>query len=283
MAILPLFLIAALAATANADCYSHDGIKARDSKYYTGPELVSCGNGTANCCLEGQKCGTNLFKGADAAGVSLRDCGNNIYCCAASTEEACCEDERAFYVDPDNGSVTQTTEAAKTKSPRWFAVDTSSILASSTISSTPSSTSATQTPDSSSATSTSPSSGTPTPTETHESSSKISAGAGAGIGIGAAAGVALVGALVWYLLRRRKQKASTYGAASEVHGDTSGAFTHEKNGAPHDYYAHNGIPPTELGGSQMETQELDSGVQPNATRYELDGGADQAPKVPPGH
>ena len=215
--------------------------------------------------------------------MSLRDCGNNIYCCAASTEEACCEDDRAFYVDPDNGAVKQTTEAAKTKSPRWYAVDTSSILASSTISSTPSLTSATQTPDSSSATSTSPSSGTPTPTGTDQSSSKISAGAGAGIGIGAAAGVALVGALIWFLLRRRKQKASNDATVSEVHGYSSGASPHEKAGPQQSYYAHNATTPAEIGGSQVETQELDSEVQPNGARYELDGGAAQASKVPPGH
>lgn len=32
-----------------------------DSMYYIGPELVSCGKGTHNCCLGGEKCGTNLL------------------------------------------------------------------------------------------------------------------------------------------------------------------------------------------------------------------------------
>ena len=76
MVISPLFLVAALVTTASADCYSHDGIKALDSKYYTGPELVSCGNGTANCCLEGQKCGTNLLCADGGGGVTRQYCAN---------------------------------------------------------------------------------------------------------------------------------------------------------------------------------------------------------------
>lgn len=69
-------LISALAAVVRADCYSHDGIKALDSKYYKGPELVSCGNGTDNCCLDGQKCGSNLLCVDGSGGVSRQYCDN---------------------------------------------------------------------------------------------------------------------------------------------------------------------------------------------------------------
>ena len=61
MLLLSFALICALVGSIRADCYSRDQVKARDSKYYFGPELVSCGNGTNNCCLEGEKCGTNLL------------------------------------------------------------------------------------------------------------------------------------------------------------------------------------------------------------------------------
>ncbi|KAJ4359566.1 uncharacterized protein N0V89_000121 [Didymosphaeria variabile] len=205
----------------------------------------------------------NRGVGNVAAGVSIHDCGDNIYCCGGDTEKACCTDERAFYVDPDNGGVTQTTVAAKTKAPRWFTVDSSSILASESGSSMASSTSApAKTPASSSATATASatSSAAPDPTESTESSSTISAGAGAGIGIGAAAGVVLVGVLVWFLLRRRKQ--ASHGAVSEVHGD---ATTMEKSGQ--DYYAHHGAPPSELDNAYPASQEL----PPNTVTHELDG------------
>ncbi|OAG12316.1 uncharacterized protein CC84DRAFT_1211889 [Paraphaeosphaeria sporulosa] len=293
--LLHALLLSALAALVSADCYSHDRIKAQDSKYYIGPELVSCGNGTDNCCLAEQKCGSNLLcvdgsggvsrqycdnaawigcsdmcAGNDAAGVSIHDCGDNIYCCGVNTEDACCTDERAFYVDPDDGGVTQTTVAAKTKAPRWFTVDSSSLLASmssassslasSTPSSTPASTSAPAATTASSA-----SSATPTPTETAKGSSGISGGAGAGIGIGAAAGIALVAALMWFLLRKKKQNASR-GAVS---GTTD--YPIGKSGPQPEYYAHN----VELDNGNLVSQELDGGN----SRHEL---ATHAPKTYPG-
>lgn len=212
--------------------------------------------------------------GNDAAGVSIRDCGDNVYCCGVNTNDECCTDERAFYVDPDDGGVTQTTAAAKTKAPRWFTVDSSSLLAStssSSASSTASSTSVStsvSTSASASTTASASSSATPTPTETAKSSSGISAGAGAGIGIGAAAGVALVCALVWFLLRKKKQNASR----DAVSGTP--AYPADKSGPQTEYYAHN----AELDNGNYVSQELDGGH----SRHELDGSVAQAPKPYPG-
>ncbi|KAH8701414.1 hypothetical protein GQ44DRAFT_53918 [Phaeosphaeriaceae sp. PMI808] len=149
-------LLVVLVAVVRADCYSHDGILARNSKYYTGPELVSCGNGTNNCCLAGEKCGTNLLcsrgtanarqycadknwvgcstmcPGNDAAGVSLKECpGNsNVYCCGT-----CDCTKNLFYVHPFTGEVSSVAEApskAATDKPTWWAVDSTAILAGST-------------------------------------------------------------------------------------------------------------------------------------------------------
>lgn len=49
-------------ARASADCYAHDGVLAKNSAYYHEDfEMVSCGNGTNNCCFQGDKCGSNLL------------------------------------------------------------------------------------------------------------------------------------------------------------------------------------------------------------------------------
>jgi hypothetical protein len=213
----------------------------------------------------------NKDVGNDAAGVSIHDCGDNIYCCGVDSEQACCTDERAFYVDPDDGGVTQTTVAAKTKAPRWFTVDSSSILASASSRSA-SSTASSVASTTSSTTKTSASStslAAATVTAPTKDSSKISAGAGAGIGIGAAAGVVLVGALVWFLLRRRKQNASR----SAVNESTTHPV--EKQGVQPTCFPHNNN--AELDGG-CASQELDGG----RPRHELDGSAAQTPKRYPG-
>lgn len=48
------------------------GKPARGSEVYAlaNPELLSCGNGTSNCCLEGQQCGANLlcYRGNQVSG-----------------------------------------------------------------------------------------------------------------------------------------------------------------------------------------------------------------------
>ncbi|KAK7179672.1 hypothetical protein DPSP01_011581 [Paraphaeosphaeria sporulosa] len=201
--LLHALLLSALAALVSADCYSHDRIKAQDSKYYIGPELVSCGNGTDNCCLAEQKCGSNLLCVDGSGGVSRQYCDNAAW--------------------PASTSAPAATTAS------------------------------------------SASSATPTPTETAKGSSGISGGAGAGIGIGAAAGIALVAALMWFLLRKKKQNASR-GAVS---GTTD--YPIGKSGPQPEYYAHN----VELDNGNLVSQELDGGN----SRHEL---ATHAPKTYPG-
>ncbi|KAK7181773.1 hypothetical protein PSPO01_12223 [Paraphaeosphaeria sporulosa] len=231
-------------ARASADCYAHDGVLAKNSAAYTKPfEMVSCGNGTNNCCFQGDKCGSNLlcydsngntvrqycadlnWNGcssmcadyAPSTGTLLVDCGKNMYCCGA-VDESCCEDDsQHFFVDPLNGDVkhpSKATGASATASPTWWTVDSKALLAATSTSSASSSSSATSTAEStsesSSASTTASQTSTPTPTNTAppqgEGSKGISAGAGAGIGIGAAAAVALLAGLAWFLLKRRKGK-----------------------------------------------------------------------------
>lgn len=74
--LLHCLFVFCLAAVTKADCYSHDGIKALDSRYYSGAELVSCGNGTDNCCLANEKCGTNLLCANANGGIARQYCDN---------------------------------------------------------------------------------------------------------------------------------------------------------------------------------------------------------------
>lgn len=73
------FMCALLMSSVRADCYTRDGmipqslldryltlvigILAQDSEFYRkgAPELVSCENGTNNCCLRSKNCGSNLL------------------------------------------------------------------------------------------------------------------------------------------------------------------------------------------------------------------------------
>lgn len=52
------------------------GVLARNSRTYTGPELVSCGNGTNNCCLDGEKCGSNLLFAGTGGNVARQYCSD---------------------------------------------------------------------------------------------------------------------------------------------------------------------------------------------------------------
>jgi len=74
---LSLFLLLwGLMVEIEADCYSRDGIAALHSGFYGGPELISCGNGTTNCCLADQRCGTNLLCTDLNGGISRQYCDN---------------------------------------------------------------------------------------------------------------------------------------------------------------------------------------------------------------
>ena len=210
---------------------------------------------------------------APRTGTLLVDCGKNMYCCGAVDASCCNDDDEHFFVDPNTGEVkhpSKATGASATASPTWWTVDSKALLAA-TSSLSPSSSSATSasTTDTSSAFSTSSSYSTTTPTSTpttsappqEEGSKGLSASAGAGIGIGAAAGIALLVGLVWFLLKRRKQK-NVYEAPADQYA-TANPYAPLPYGAetkPHgDYYAQQGQPgeqsPQELDG-MMGAQEV---------------------------
>ncbi|KAH7138476.1 hypothetical protein B0J11DRAFT_16333 [Dendryphion nanum] len=235
-----LLLQVVLVPTVDGDCYAYDGVFALNSKYYTGQELVSCGNGTNNCCLKDEKCGTNLLcvnpKGGVTrqycankdwsqcstmcvnlnpnAGLDLTDCGRNVYCCGSGNFD-CCRANRGFYVDPNNGNVRIAASGefsiSTAASPTWWTVDSTSILRipattpGSSVTTLFSTLSSTSVPTSTFAT-TSTSTATSTAITNPNSSGGISAGAGAGIGVGGA--VVVVGGIVlgWYILRKRRKQ-----------------------------------------------------------------------------
>jgi hypothetical protein len=128
------------------------GVLARDSRYYVGPELLSCGKGTSNCCLSGQKCGTNLLcsdstrlsrqycadKNWDgcstlcadvsaSAGTILGECGDNTYCCGQDCD---CKTANRYFVDPETGEVKDASQGSSSGSATWWSVDSVSLLAS---------------------------------------------------------------------------------------------------------------------------------------------------------
>jgi len=155
-----LLLPALFGILAHADCYSHDGIAAMDSKYYTGPELISCGRGTNNCCLKNEKCGSNLLcygspniarqycadknwskcstacADADAAGVELKQCptDSNVYCCGGNCD---CSRAPLIFVDPLTGEVSNGTGKSSPQKATWWAADSSTTRSSTSSPSPP--------------------------------------------------------------------------------------------------------------------------------------------------
>ncbi|KAF2638926.1 hypothetical protein P280DRAFT_470941 [Massarina eburnea CBS 473.64] len=251
--------------TVRADCYSHDGIHAKGSIYNGGPELVSCGNGTSNCCLDEQSCGSNLLcknvnatgyvrytreycenkswnecsslcygtyillsiyilEGTDQmlflligninAGVSLTDCGNNVFCCGACD---CSNDTLKWSVDPKNGAVVKGAKGFSGSSAVWWSVDSAALLSSTKastithrISTRPAATTSISTP---SPTSFSSNTDISTPTSSASpfvsvtpayasSSSRLGTGAYVGIGVGC---TLVAGLLGWLLFREIKR------------------------------------------------------------------------------
>lgn len=230
--LLSLVLLACIySESVRADCYSRDRVAALDSAVYRGPELLSCGKGTNNCCLVNEKCGTNLlcygsgyarqycadpgWEGCSQLspetvdhGLSITFCGNNIYC--YKPLDTCCLDSSStrYFIDPMTGDVKDESEANSTASPTWWKVDSASILASSVFSSQ-----ATANPIPITSTPTSAITATSTPTSppvTSQDPSPPSHGlsTGASIGIGVGCGVVGVGAgiLVWLFLRERRKR-----------------------------------------------------------------------------
>ncbi|CAI6341966.1 unnamed protein product [Periconia digitata] len=189
--LLAIAQILMLVTGVRGDCYALSGITALSAPAYNGPELVSCGRGTNNCCMRGQQCGSNLlclgngkvsreycadrdWKGCSPlcpkgfnAGYGMRKCGMNRYCCS---EDCNCDKDQVFHIDPLTGAVANATdvqENLKEDVPEWWEVDSSAML-SPTPTPTPAANSTSSTPPEitppvtpSSATSSSESSGAP--------------------------------------------------------------------------------------------------------------------------
>ncbi|PSN60666.1 hypothetical protein BS50DRAFT_626005 [Corynespora cassiicola Philippines] len=218
---LAICLIAVFQVGIYADCYSIDGRFALDNPNFTGIELVSCGEGTHNCCLRSQKCGSNLLckdennnqvsrqycdnkdwigcskicAGSTSSGITLVDCRNNTFCCGKVGD--CCANGNPMFVNPDTGELKPISQGkGVTKEPKWWSVDSSSLLASASTSPPTSRASSMNTASSTSNHSSSP--------IADNSSSGLSIGASAGIGIGSGVAALAVAGLGWFFWRRKK-------------------------------------------------------------------------------
>lgn len=219
----------------NAECYSRDGVLANESAIYTGPELLSCGQGTNNCCLANEKCGSNLLctdngRGyarqycadpswvgcsqlspeTQKAGLAITSCSNNIWCYSQPLD-SCCSNGPRYFIDPATGEVKNESLADSTAEPKWWKVDSASILAA-TASAASSQVSVQTTSSFPSSTPTSSPSSTPTPSSTStapptpEAPRGPSVAASAGIGIGCGVAAIVAGLLVWLFLRERRKR-----------------------------------------------------------------------------
>ncbi|KAH7126657.1 hypothetical protein B0J11DRAFT_526087 [Dendryphion nanum] len=294
-----LLLQVTVVSPVSADCYSHDGVLARDSKIYVGPELVSCGNNTNTCCLSDEKCGTNLLCANTAgtstrqycadkdwkkcsqicaetfprAGTLLTDCGRNIFCCGTGAT-ACCRDGKGFFIDPANGDMTPASLAnnGTLAQPTYWKVDTSAVLAAATAASLSSSTfssSATTTRSATTASSTGPTStSTSTTTSTPSGGGGLSAGAGAGIGIGCAALVGGIIALAWFLIRKRRKQKTQSQAPVAQYQDNNGYPPNYNNG--HTPNAGNGFGADNYGAYTYKSQGVPGAPAPPPMQ-ELEG------------
>ncbi|OAK99649.1 hypothetical protein IQ06DRAFT_149760 [Phaeosphaeriaceae sp. SRC1lsM3a] len=218
-------------ARVRGDCYARDGVAARESRYYNGAELVSCGKGSNTCCLPGQKCGSNLLCSAGPKltreycdnkewqgcsklgsevlpyGITLNECGTNLVC---YNNTACCTNgDPIYYIDPTTGDVQDAKQAnVNTAPPTWW--DPTSTNSASPVASPYASNNAVSsfiTQSTFSRASSSPTSSSTSDMRTAASSSGLSTGARAGIGIGCAATAIGLGVMAWFLLRRRSRRA----------------------------------------------------------------------------
>jgi hypothetical protein len=148
------------------------GVRATDSKFYNGPELLSCGRNTNNCCLRGERCGSNLlcynpskgtiarqycadpdWNGCSTLAPSKPSTLNMLDVPLTSTKEfnaagkqltECrnntvtvgdsCQADVVWFVDPADGTVYNTSLKSSTASPTYWSIDSSAILASATAS-----------------------------------------------------------------------------------------------------------------------------------------------------
>jgi hypothetical protein len=149
------------------------GVRATDSQHYNGPELLSCGHNTNNCCLQNQRCGSNLlcynpsrntlsrqycadpdWKGCSAledgkpstlnifdnpltSTKDLTGAGTQLTYCGNNTVTGVgesCQTGVVWFVDPADGTLYNTSEKSSTAQPTWWSIDSSAILASATAS-----------------------------------------------------------------------------------------------------------------------------------------------------
>jgi len=221
--------------------------------------LLSCGRNTNNCCLPGQKCGSNLlcynptrntlsrqycadpdWNGCSALApskpltlnvldgplTSTKDfgsAGKQLTECRNNTVTVgdSCQTDVVWFVDPADGTLYNTSLKSSTAAPTYWSIESSAILASATASGS----SVASSPLSATVTSTGPATAPPVNTSSASpSSSGLSAGAGAGIGIGAAAALAIAAVVVWlYIRRRRRQSALHDQSQKPFEADTSEA------------------------------------------------------------
>ncbi|KAF2117019.1 hypothetical protein BDV96DRAFT_597966 [Lophiotrema nucula] len=253
-----LAFVLSLLRLVEADCYSHDQVLANNSVPYYGPELVSCGNGTNNCCLHGQECGSNLLckdpngdtsrqycadrywsqcstlcSEYDTAGTYLTVCGNNIFCCTSSND-TCCDNGTGYFVHPDSGIVQPASEGSTTALATYWSVDSAAILQSASTSQSSSSTSSTISTPTTTTTTTSDASASSNSLPTTASATISTAtlpssqpspvtssnglSAGAGAGIGVGGAVAVAGIVALAWLLFRERKKRRQLQASVGHG-----------------------------------------------------------------
>ncbi|XP_014553643.1 hypothetical protein COCVIDRAFT_107123 [Bipolaris victoriae FI3] len=187
-----------------ADCYSGDRVLASESPSYHNLEPFSCGEGTNNCCVSGERWTSNGW-------IEMKYCGDNIYCDGSLS--TCCDTGSTYFVDPMTGEVKDASEADSVASAIWWDLtNTSSPATSSTMYPESTSSITTSSASETSTTSTSSDSTPPSlsliPHPAPPPSTRLSPGATAGIGVGCGVAVISVGILAWLLIRRRKKSKS---------------------------------------------------------------------------
>lgn len=289
----------------NAECYSHNGTFERVSRHvdrftaenilgtpttqsHGWPELVSCGNGTNNCCWEGDLCGSNLlcknnqgdFGRQFCAVKSWYNCstladgrlssdtqrmvldlqkhidhragGVGITSCGNNTfaigSSRDCSVVPVFFIDPHTGEVVDAAIRSSTVSATYWKVNSASILANTALQSS-------STTSSSAVATVTPSMTSPSVLEPGAPSPpSLSAGAGAGIGIGCFAVVAGVALVIWLWRRERTRTKELQKGGLQITARTDPP-TYEEVPAPKTAITHSALaenaqqrPPQEMEG-----------------------------------
>ncbi|KAH7079358.1 hypothetical protein BKA63DRAFT_508255 [Paraphoma chrysanthemicola] len=223
---LCLIILLLLSAHGRADCFSRNGVRVND------PGMIYCGNNTNNCCLPGQKCGSNMlcisqstgaitreycadksWQGCSAACADGFDAGRDMTQCPAGSNFFCCgkcecNTSPLVFVDPLNGALGWVADKSPGVSPIWWDGTNSTVLVMSRTSSQVASSSATASMSISGTAVGSTPLSTSTTAADKSSSPALPPGAYAGIGVGSTVAVAIVAALVWLFIRERRKRRS---------------------------------------------------------------------------